>query len=539
MNQYQIQPNWKIFSWLALAGIILYLLVQVLPSTSEAFFGTGSEKVIAKSEAERAAADFAERQFKQKPVEAHAVHQSDSLLYGYLSKEKLLNEYDKEWDAAFPTDTFQVNTKMPDGSLIFIYVHMQKGTVVGWNRYNASDSSVPGPTEQDDAALKFAVSQGFQARSLKISNTNPSTGEVRLDVADHMIADARLVLEVRSEKLPGGGLIIAKYEPKFIVPSGYSTYVEQQTKLASFLSLLGSLLLSFVLFVLAIIYASLYRKHSSFKRGIVLSLVFLFVYLANNISMTDGILAAAGENPNAVSYAVVTVAITSIVTVVMAAAAYFSLVGGDALWNSMGRRLWPRFGEAGYGEYVWRSMWLGYLFALILLGLQTVIFIVLLNVTGAWSTTDVTQSPYNLAAPWIFPMMAWCAAISEEAVYRLFGIGLLKKWFKNTFVAALIPTIIWALGHVTYPIFPSTTRLFELTIIGLAFSFMFVRYGFITVLFAHAVFDSIMMAISLMFMGTAVNILTGIIYIILPIPIAWSIRWFDKRTPKRALTLRS
>jgi membrane protease YdiL (CAAX protease family) len=135
--------------------------------------------------------------------------------------------------------------------------------------------------------------------------------------------------------------------------------------------------------------------------------------------------------------------------------------------------------------------------------------------------------------------MAWCAAISEEAVYRLFGIGLLKKWFKNTFVAALIPTIIWALGHVTYPIFPSTTRLFELTIIGLAFSFMFVRYGFITVLFAHAVFDSIMMAISLMFMGSAVNILTGIIYILLPIPIAWSIRWFDKRTPKRELNLRS
>jgi ABC-type bacteriocin/lantibiotic exporter with double-glycine peptidase domain len=68
---------------------------------------------------------------------------------------------------------------------------------------------------------------------------------------------------------------------------------------------------------------------------------------------------------------------------------------------------------------------------------------------------------------------------------------------------------------------------------------MFVRYGFITVLFAHAVFDSIMMAISLMFMGSAVNILTGIIYILLPIPIAWSIRWFDKRTPKRELNLRS
>ena len=64
------------------------------------------------------------------------------------------------------------------------------------------------------------------------------------------------------------------------------------------------------------------------------------------------------------------------------------------------------------------------------------------------------------ATPWIFPIDGLvCCHIRRKLFYRLFGIGLMKKWFKNTFVASLIPTIIWALGHVTYPIFPSTTRL--------------------------------------------------------------------------------
>ena len=240
-----------------------------------------------------------------------------------------------------------------------------------------------------------------------------------------------------------------------------------------------------------------------------------------------------GESANTSSQALFALVFTVAITGVLAVSVYFSLVGGDGLWRSMGRNHWPRFGETEYGDHVWRSMWLGYLIAFMLLGLQTVIFIVLMHVTGAWSTSDVSQSPYNLATPLIFPLMAWCAAISEEAVYRLFGIGLMKKWFKNTFVASLIPTIIWALGHVTYPIFPSTTRLLELTIIGLIFSFMFVRYGFMAVVFAHAVFDSIMMAISLMFMGTVGNILLGIIYILLPIPIAWVIRWFSYTFPRR------
>lgn len=538
MESLQLKPNWKLYGWLAGIGLFIYLIVQVVPATASSFFDNDNEPVIAKHAAEQVAAQFVQRQFGSAPASVHAVHQSDSMLYGYLEKNKLSRGYEKKHDAALPTDTFQVSAEMQDASEIFVYVHMQKGTVVSWNRKTGPPSEPATGKELQDTAMAFAVSKGYDRIGLSVYGTNETTGAIRLLSKSADVGQAKLMIDIRSEKLAGGSFRITSFQPHYVVPDSYSAYVDKQKRLASYLSTLGSLFPSFVLFILAIVYASLYRKHSSFLRGIVVSILFLIMYIINDISMKDGLLASLGETSNGEVLASSAVITTCLVTIIMALAAYFSLVGGDGMWRAMGRNPWPRSGQSGYGDHVWNSMWLGYLFAFGLLGLQTIIFIVLTRVYGSWATTDVTQSTYNLAWPWLFPLLAWCAAISEEAVFRLFGIGLMKRWFKNSFVASLIPTVIWALGHVTYPIFPSTTRLLELTVIGLIFSFLFLRFGFITVLFAHAIFDSTMMAISVMFMGSAGDILVGICYLLLPIPVAWLIRNWQKRrrNPQTTLT---
>ena len=48
-----------------------------------------------------------------------------------------------------------------------------------------------------------------------------------------------------------------------------------------------------------------------------------------------------------------------------------------------------------------------------------------------------------------------------------------EKIVRNTFVASLITSIIWALGHTLYPIYPVISRPIELVIIGLLFSYIF------------------------------------------------------------------
>ena len=328
-------------------------------------------------------------------------------------------------------------------------------------------------------------------------------------------------------------MIITEYHPSFKVPLDYEQYVKQQDRLGSMLSLLGNLLPSFLLLIFAIIYAIRNRHFTSFNRGWLMSIIFFVFYLINILNMMDGIRASVGEKQHAAVYAVVDTSITAVLTAVLAVATYFSLVAGDGLWREAGRKLWPRMREPEYGSTVWNSMKIAYVLAFSLLGIQSIILIVLQLTTGAWSTTDVTQSVYNLDAPFLLPLLAWCAAIQEEAVFRFFGMGLFRKWFKNPLIAALIPTIIWALGHVTYPIYPSTTRLIEVTILGLLFCFIFMRYGFITAVFTHAIFDSVLMSSSLLFTGSTLNLLLGIFYMLAPIGIAYVLRIWSRNRFKR------
>lgn len=183
--------------------------------------------------------------------------------------------------------------------------------------------------------------------------------------------------------------------------------------------------------------------------------------------------------------------------------------------------------EPGYGQYVLDSIRAGYIWAFVLLGVQTVMFIILSFTLHNWSTTDATQSPYNMRYAWLLPIVAWLAGLSEEAIYRFFGIPMLKKVFRNTFIACLITTLVWAFYHTLYPIYPISSRPIELTVIGLLFSYIFLRYGFIAVMFSHVVFDSILMGATLIFMKESVNVGAGIFAIIMPFIVAYIVYRFN------------
>jgi len=526
---------------LGILGLLLFFVVQILPGFISPPSEGNAERsapagIISKEAAEAKAAQFAKRQFGLAAGDEtpHAVHQSDSLLYGYLAKNKKLAHFEQTYDGRFPTDTMQTEVKTPSGAL-FVYVHLETGRIVGWRLFPA-DKAVKkkAPYYSDWSKLQLArntaVQQGgFRLSELKDGQVNGS--QVVFRPQGYAIGDAQLAVRVTVEPLPVTGQLKAvQYRAAFAVPDHYAAYIQKQKNTASALSLYGSLLMNLLLFIAAIVFAIRRRRSTSLLRGLLLTALFLAFYIANNFNMADGIRASYGARPDVETLTAAGIVVSNIFTVLMGIGIYFCLVGGDGLWRGFGQRLWARYGEAGYGDHVWRSMKLSYPLAFVLLGAQSVLLFGLDRSIGSWSTTSVESSPYNLALPLLYPLLAWCAAISEEAMYRLFGIALFKKLLRRQWLAYLVPTVIWALGHVSYPVYPFYSRLIELTIVGLLFCVLFVRYGFITAVFTHAMLDTVLMSFNLLQLGTPVNLLAAAVYLVLPVGIAWLLRSFANRS---------
>ncbi|MCR2806240.1 CPBP family glutamic-type intramembrane protease [Paenibacillus soyae] len=520
--------EWKKYWIAALLFVIVFAVAEIVPSVQSVKENPYGGEVIAKSSAEEAAVAFVEEQTGSEVEASRVVHQSDKLLAGYLSKEKLLKDYEKQYDEQFPVDTFQVNLAFEDGSgdYGFVYVHMYTNEIVAWSYYIGAE--LLDPEEAQEMVADYWSEKQPQSGKWLFSGRNED-GDLTADLDGASIGEARLTLDTNAQ-IVNGAPVLTKFKPVFDVPDDYKRYVDKQDSIAGWLTGIGYGFMSFVLGVLAIIYAILYRGWTSFTYGIVLTVVFFVTYVIMNLGVMDGVIASQGELHFGGGILEISVVVTTIIlSVAMAASVYFSIVGGDGLWKAQGRRLWPRLKDAGYGDYIWRSMGLSYLFAAILLGLQPLIFLALGKLIGTWGASDVAMSPYNMSALWLMPVLAWAAAISEEAVFRFFGIGLFRRWFRHTFAAAILPTLFWALGHVMYPFYPATTRLFELMVVGLIFSFIFVRYGFITAMFTHAIFNSVAVGSSLFLIGGTVNIVSAIVFILLPVPIAYILREWSKR----------
>lgn len=526
------QHEWKKFILAAFICMILFLFIEIVPMVNSMMTHEYGGKVIDKAAAEQQAVAFAEQHTGLAVANAKVVHQSDKLLSGYLAKEKLLESYTEKYDKQFPIDVYQVNVTFKNNNGYgFVYLHMYNERIASWNFYLKNplnkEEQLLSKDEQSLAIQRLLAGENY-GNSVLESLRPSANGQWTATQADSYIGEAKFRIEAAAQ-LVNNQPVVTKYKPAFGVPSDYVSYVNKQDKLAGILTGIGYVLMSIVLCILAIIYAILYRKFTSFKYGIVLTIIFLATYIIMNLNMLDAIRASQGELLTSDGVIVVTAIITVLLSIAMAGSIYISIVAGDGLWKAQGRNVWPRFGQPGYGDYVWRSMGLSYLFAIILLGLQPLIFLGLSKLIGTWGTSDVTMSPYNMSVLWLMPVLAWAAAISEEAVFRFFGIGLFRRWFRHSFAAAILPTLFWALGHVTYPFYPATTRLIELMIIGLLFSFIFVRYGFITAMFTHAIFNSIAVGSSLLAVGTAPNIISAIFFILLPVLIAFIIKAWEKR----------
>lgn len=529
-------------------GLVFFFLIQfVLPAVSQEQ-PVQPINMITKDQAREYGSKFAKSELglNHNDEDALVTYETRSDMYGYLSKEKLLSTYNKSYDKQFPLDVFRVHFTDPNETLssLTVDIHMITGQAVGFEKVISTNNTSKGLmmdlsneslstllTWEGDLSVeeKVALSTpylqlfGFNKEQL-IPITQDNELGLTYQISEHTAGEASAQLIFSYEY---GN--VSSVESYFVAPESHTQYVKKQTTLATWLTFAGYGLLTFVMAILAIVYSAIKRVYTSFKRGIFLASIYFVLSIIGTLNMLP-IFQKDGSDSTLL---IIMLIIQGIYTLFMSAAIYFSLVAGDGLWREKRIILWSRSKEPGYGRHVISSMSAGYAWAIILLGVQAIIFFVLERSIHTWSTTDANSSPYNMVYPLLFPLLAWVAGIGEEAVYRLFGIPMLKKMFRNTFVASVITSLIWALGHTLYPIYPVISRPIELLFIGLIFSYIFLRYGFITVVFAHVIFDSILMAFSLLSLGGALNTIAGLFYIALPAIVAYVIYLFNPVSKER------
>lgn len=522
----------------ALIGFIVFALFQIIIPMSI----SGDDalvKPITKEEAlDRALQMYSEEPFSSVrsstvPMVSAVIYDTNSLLAGYINKEQLQKSYEP-WEELAPYDVYRVliqRGNLHDLSYSIMDIHMTTGKLVSYQTRTSDISAVSAFENESemllrsDQAIRELGYSPSQVYRLPLSEQTPNV--VNYQVPSAVVGDAHLTLNVTWN---GDQLLSVK--PVWDIPESYMTQVNKQISSAQKVQLFAYEIMSIIMGIAAIICAIVYRRSIHFRSKTILivsviscliSIVHIWNYMPSVVMLEQLVPISATD----IRYGLI---LSSCITIIQGGIIlYLSIVAGSALWKRSGySHVMPAWSHQNFGQSLVQAFWRGLCWAGILLGIQTFIFTGLELSVGAWSTTDSSSAPVNLKFVYAYPLLAWVAAISEEGIFRLFGVGLLRRWIPNLWIAALIPTFVWAAGHVTYPIFPFYSRPIELMIMGLIFVWIIVRYDFWTAVAAHLMLDTILMVISLLLERTLLGITFGILYLLLPAIVVYGISYLHK-----------
>jgi hypothetical protein len=518
---------------LACIGITLYVGITALYGLQTEEAPSGENPSITKQQAADSAARFVNERYAIQDTQTFVVYQSKKERSGYLQKEHLSDAYNETYGERYPLDYYQVSVKDRKTNRQFeVEINYTNEAVIGWRETHYSvERALISKQKADILAKQELRAQGLNPDEMTLIDKEEAAQQesgttLYYEKQSKPIGEAKFQVRVDFDDKNLTG-----YTVLFNLPASHQAWLDQQDHSASVMTWI-SMGFTLIMTIAAIVVAIIYRKQMKFSRGLLLTAIFLAIYITNNFNMYPAFRSMSGAVDD--EFATwVTIIFMDVVTLLLGISLYLALVAGNGLWDSIGQRKWPAWKERMFGIEVFHGMGRGYLLALFILGVQQVLFYTGEVNFDVWAVNDPSDSVLNMLEPRFFPLMAWVAAISEEATYRLLGIILFKKLFRNNFIAVLIPSVIWAASHTQYPIYPVYTRLIEVSIIGIILGYVFLKYGFLTAVFAHACMDSILMGMSLFSLGQVSDVLAGIFYILLPGLIGLLLTWLHgkRRNP--------
>ncbi len=215
--------------------------------------------------------------------------------------------------------------------------------------------------------------------------------------------------------------------------------------------------------------------------------------------------------------------------------------------ESLQHEQFPDKREGGFRHYLMSTflsrhvsqvILLGYLTAIIMLGIQSLSFYFGQKLCGVWMEhrylTQITTNYFPFLATFV---MGFQAGIFEEILFRIFAISWLKKLTQNTILSVILASALWGLGHSNYEIFPMWFRAVEIFFLGLFLSSIYLRFGIIPVVVGHYLFDVFWGATSFIFGRVSTFDFYTSLGILL-LPLGWAVVAFvinrpDIETPMR------
>jgi len=159
---------------------------------------------------------------------------------------------------------------------------------------------------------------------------------------------------------------------------------------------------------------------------------------------------------------------------------------------SLSRALTPR-GLAS--APIVRSVLIGLCIGVAHLGYITLFYWVGQRWFGVWAPVDPNyDDALSTPLPWLYAIaLGLLPAVGEELVFRLGGITLLQRITGMPRLAVVTTAVVWASLHTTYSQQPFYIRLIELTVVGIVFGTLFLRYGVLSSMTAHYTYNAALM----------------------------------------------
>ncbi len=342
-----------------------------------------------------------------------------------------------------------------------------------------------------------------------------------------------------------GNEILGFYKAGLDIPDQYYRYMDRIQNVGRNISVLFRIIF-YIILTSSIFYVILRRNnlvmHSVKKFTVGLTIAIFFTYLASYVNNFEGVLYNYPTTAPMASFLWRNIMSTVMDTFIAVLSILMPCLAGESLHQEV----FPEKKEGAFLHYlrttffsrnVTAAILFGYLTACIMMGIQSMAFELGQRYLGVWIQYSWMAQLSGCYLPLLAAfVLGTTASFSEEICFRLFGINIGKKFFKNTFVACLISSIIWGYGHSGYLVFPMWFRGLEVMSMGLFLSYVYLRFGIITVITAHYIFDVFWGSAAYLFGKSPASQFYGSLFIlVLPLILAFIAFLANKKVVERPL----